>query len=66
MQARQDAETSLRRPQREAFPSFTSFGDNRSEDTLRHSLGKAIFGDSHFWLPIAVLIIGISLLVVLR
>ena len=65
MQTCQDAETGLKRSRRD-FPSFTSFGDNRSEDTLRHSLGKAILGDSHFWLPITVLIIGISLLVVLR
>jgi hypothetical protein len=33
---------------------------------LKHSLGKTILTDSHLWLPIAVLIFGIALLIALR
>jgi len=33
---------------------------------VKQTLGKAIVTDIHLWIPIAVLIFGISLLVVLR
>lgn len=33
---------------------------------LKHHLLKVILADSHFWLPIAVLILGVAVLMVVR
>jgi hypothetical protein len=33
---------------------------------LKSSTVKAIFTDSHFWVPVVVLVFGIALLVVIR
>lgn len=33
---------------------------------LKHHLLKVILTDSHFWLPIAVLILGVAVLMVVR
>jgi hypothetical protein len=33
---------------------------------LRHSLWTAILSDSHFWLPVIVLVVGIALLAAVK
>jgi len=45
---------------------LSSYGNLNQEVFLKPSTLRAIFTDSHFWVPVVVLVLGIALLVYLR
>jgi hypothetical protein len=48
------------------FASAFLWEGNRPAGAQEHWVFKAIFTDSHFWIPFVVLLLGVGLLIFLR